>query len=93
MSQSYMCTDQRCYELSLWNKGEVIEHVRTTHREKWIIRPAALGVSDSHGRLWYCFNCETRLGKDHRSFQSDEAMWSHLNDCHDSVLDMISKMD
>jgi hypothetical protein len=92
MSHSYKCTDQRCNELYLWNKGEVIEHVRT-HGEISIDRPAALGVSDNHGHLWYCFNCETKLGKNHRSFQSDEAMWSHLNDCHDSVLDMISKMD
>jgi hypothetical protein len=85
MSQSYVCTNQRCKERELQDLGEVIDHLRT-HGGILISRPAALGVSDSHGHLWYCFSCETNLAKDHRSFRSDRAMWDHLNACHGHML-------
>ena len=58
-----------------------IEHVRK-HHDRNIKRPAgAVGDSDSHGRVWYCFGCETDR-KDHRSYNSSEAMYQHLKDCH-----------
>jgi hypothetical protein len=34
------------------------------------------------GHVWYCHACEGRLGQDHRSYDSDRAMWGHLNQCH-----------
>ena len=46
-----------------------------------IRRPARVGECDSHGHSWYCFSCET-LTKDHRSFDSGDAMLSHLRDVH-----------
>ena len=59
---------------------DAIEHVRK-HHFSGIRRPGAIGNKDSHGHIWYCFDCDTGL-KDHRSFDSDEAMLAHLNDVH-----------
>lgn len=42
-------------------------------------RPGPLGSSDSHGHMWYCFcnNCEHSM-KGHKSFNSDMALFQHL---------------
>jgi hypothetical protein len=92
MSQTFVCTHQTCNELYLGNLGVVIDHIRGTHGGWTVIRrPSSLGNPDSHGHLWYCFGCETKLGKDHRSFRSDKAIWNHMNACHDSLLDNIRR--
>jgi hypothetical protein len=91
MSQLYTCNDQLCEDdQDLDGLDEVIEHLRTKHKLAFIQRPNKLGTSDGHGHVWYCFQCETNAGKDHRSFQSDAAMWDHLNDCHDYQLPTIT---
>jgi hypothetical protein len=69
--------------------GEVIEHLRRNHQPSNIKRPQALGVSTSHGHLWYCFGCGGRYGKDHKSFDSDRDMWEHISKCHDHWLEDI----
>lgn len=90
----FTCNDRLCHDpldlhgLDLYGLGEVIEHLRSKHLS-FIRRPNALGFSDSHGHVWYCFHCESKTGNDHRSFQSDKAMWDHLNDRHDHQLDGI----
>jgi hypothetical protein len=38
----------------------------------------------------YLGHGDTKLGKGHRRFRSDKAMWDHLNACHDSTLDEIT---
>lgn len=68
---------------------EVIEHLRSKHKLSFIRRPNRPGDQDSHEHVWYCFDGETDTGKDHRSFQSGEAMWNHLNDRHFDQLDGI----
>jgi len=90
MSHYFACNDPLCGgDQDLYSLSEVIEHLRTKHRIPFIRRPQRLGVPDSHGHVWYCFDCEAKSGKNHRSFQSSKAMWSHLNDRHDYQLDMI----
>ncbi|PMD59024.1 uncharacterized protein K444DRAFT_613812 [Hyaloscypha bicolor E] len=90
MSQLYACKDQLCEDYQdLHSLGEIIKHLRTKHKLSFIRRPQSLGISDSHGHVWYCFHYETKRGKDHRSFQSDKAIWDHLNDRHDYQLDKI----
>jgi hypothetical protein len=42
-------------------------HLRRDHEPYHIKRPHAVGVSDSHGHVWYCHACEGKLGQDHRS--------------------------
>ncbi|CAG8975153.1 hypothetical protein HYALB_00004452 [Hymenoscyphus albidus] len=73
--------------INLDTLGEVIEHLRSAHKLTYMRRPNRLGILDSHGHLWYCFHvkCETRevVGKDHRSFRFDGAMWDRFNACHD----------
>ena len=72
-----------CAEPLTGDKDDAIEHIRKCFNNGYFIRrPGAVGVSDSHGHIWYCFSCETKT-KNHRSFNSDAAMWQHLNDCHD----------
>ncbi|CAG8952051.1 hypothetical protein HYFRA_00000787 [Hymenoscyphus fraxineus] len=100
MSQKYTCKARRCQlftadsdkpSINLDTLDEVIEHLRSAHKLTYIRRPNRLGIPDTHGHLWYCFHvkCETREGKDHRSFRSDGAMWDHLNACHDWDIDGI----
>lgn len=83
MAQTYACTSPSCPQFeTFYPLDEMIEHIRKKHISS-IRRPNALGISDSHGNVWYCFACEGSLGQDHRSFNSDQAMWAHLNDKHD----------
>jgi hypothetical protein len=64
---------------------DAIEHVQQ-HHASYVRRPQAVGCPDSYGHLWYCFGCETAL-RDHRSFNSHEAMLHHLTDRH--VIDIV----
>lgn len=61
------------------DKGQAIEHLRAKH-VSFIGRPK-FGQTDAHGHYWYCFDCGSGL-KNHRSFNSDKAMWSHLKASH-----------
>jgi hypothetical protein len=94
MSQSYICTDRLCNDCYLWDLGQVIDHLRGIHDHNiFIRRPSALGFPDSHGNFWYCFGCDTKLSKDHRSFKSDKAMWDHLKaweEVQDVAMDLIT---
>jgi hypothetical protein len=89
MSQSYTCKDTYCNSRYLWDLGQVIEHLRGAHGKSFLRRPCVLGILDSHGHLWYCFGCDTKLGKGYRSFRSDKTMWDHLNTCRDCDVDDI----
>ena len=90
MAQIYDCTNQLCeYGQYLCGPGEAIEHLREKHKLLFIRRPQRPGTPDTHGNIWYCYACETKMGKDHRSFQSDGAMWRLLNHCHNHELDDI----
>lgn len=83
ISQLYDCEDQLCEgDQYLFGLDEVIEHLRKKHKRSFIKRPQGLGISDSHGHVWYCFDCEADTGKDHKSFKSGKDMWNHLNSCH-----------
>ena len=79
--------DYTCMECGkqMYCTEDVIEHLRKKKCFKYapvdIRRPNALGEEDSHGNVWYCFSCTTSR-KDHRSFQSEEAMLQHLMACH-----------
>jgi len=94
MFQSYICTDKFCHDHYLHylgDLGKVIDHLRGIHGQNFTRRPSALGMLDTHGNMWYCFRCSGKLGKDHKSFKSDRAMWDHLNACHDLSLDDITR--
>lgn len=88
--QLYTCNDRICRDSEvLYDVGEVIEHLRRKHKLLFS-RQRGLGSPDRHGHIWYCFYCKTKTGKNHRSFDSHKAMWDHLNDRHDDMLDTIS---
>jgi hypothetical protein len=76
-----------CYEhdKEITDMMQAIEHLRAKHVD-FIKRPGRLGQMDAHGHCWYCFDCGTEL-KDHRSFDSDEAMWGHLKSKHRHTMD------
>jgi hypothetical protein len=66
MPQLYACNDQLCqHDQDLYSLDEVIEHLRKKHKLSFIKRPNRLGISDGHGHVWYCFQCEAKTGKDH----------------------------
>ena len=56
---------------------DIGKHLRKYHRLD--IRHAE---SDSHGHSWYCFSCNSNSGKNHRSFDADQALFDHLRDVH-----------
>ena len=86
ISQRYVCEHQLCQD-----DQYLCGLLRKKHKLPFIIRPNGLGDSDGHGHVWYCFDCGTKMGKNHKSFGSGEAMWDHLNSCHnyDYELDKI----
>lgn len=66
---------------------EAIDHVRRFHAS-FIKRPGRAGEIDAHNHMWYCFYCSTSI-KDHRSYDSDNAIWTHLRHNHDSIVNYI----
>ena len=77
----YTCTDDGN---EFWSAADLIEHIRK-HYASFIGRPGCPGITDSHGHIWYCFDCEQSL-KDHRSFDSDKAMLDHFKQCHGDIM-------
>ena len=77
-----ICPNHECTwcATTFFDLGDAIEHLRKKHMH-FIGRPGAVGSSDGHGHIWYCKGCDTDF-KDHRSFNSDEAMLAHLRDRH-----------
>jgi hypothetical protein len=89
MPQLYYCQGQGC-DYGPYQLDETIEYIRSKHQLYFIQRPNKVGVPDLHGHLWYCFKCDTRMGKGHRSYQTHKAMWDHLNHCHNYELPGVS---
>ena len=56
---------------------DIGKHLRKYHR-----LDIRLAESDSHGHSWYCFSCNSKSGKNHRSFDSDQALFDHLRTVH-----------
>ncbi|KAL4778454.1 hypothetical protein BJX76DRAFT_343143 [Aspergillus varians] len=81
----HMCTE---HGDDFWGLDKAIEHLRR-HHASFIRRPGRLGAADSHGHIWYCMDCESRYLNDHRSFDSDGAMWKHLTACHPFISDCV----
>lgn len=64
------------------------EHVRRFHAS-FVTRPGRPGEIDTHNHMWYCFGCSSNV-KDHRSYDSDNAMSTHLrHNNHGTVVDRI----
>jgi hypothetical protein len=92
MPQGYGCADARCQHFYTEDLSGVIEHVRRAHNDGLLKRPHALGTPDTHGHLWYCFECDSRSGNDHSSYDSDQAMWDHLSRCHEYCVSTIENL-
>ncbi|KKZ66223.1 hypothetical protein EMCG_08049 [[Emmonsia] crescens] len=88
-AQYYTCIEHKIDYMTL---DGVVEHLRASHTQL-IKRAGALGVQDSHGHMWYCFICDTDPFKDHRSYNSHTAMWTHLRDKHSSILGSIVRLN
>ena len=56
-------------------------HLRKYHRVD-IRLAGCLEETNSHGHYWYCFSCNSKSGNDHRSFDSDQALFDHLRTVH-----------
>jgi hypothetical protein len=69
------------------SQDSLIEHLRR-HHAGFISRPGPVGYSDTHGHMWYCFDCES-VNNSHRSFDSSQAMLDHLRRCHGWIMDGI----
>jgi hypothetical protein len=78
-----LCPNSRCKYCAnnFDDLGDAIEHIRKAHGINKIGRPGAVGCPDSHDHVWYCSDCET-AARDHKSFDSDEAMLQHLTARH-----------
>ena len=60
---------------------DIGKHLRKYHRVD-IRLAGCLEETDSHGHSWYCFSCNSKSGKNHRSFDSDQALFDHLRTVH-----------
>ena len=58
---------------------DIAKHLRKKHGVD--IHTTTYDV-DAHGHSWYCFSCNSKSGKNHRSFDSDQALFDHLRDVH-----------
>jgi hypothetical protein len=95
MAPIYECTGiyQKCHDFcTSGGLGDIFEHLRSSHALDFVRRPGAQGSFDSHGHLWYCFQCDGKSCKDHRSFDSDQAMWAHLDACHGGWMAILYKI-
>ena len=84
-SNSNRMSKRFCFicEVHLETDHNVIEHLNKQHKCSWIRQPRAVNGCDYYGQVWYCFKCEDRQRcKTHRSFQSDRAFLSHLQNNH-----------
>ena len=70
-----------------FNIREAIEHIRRSHAS-FIGRPGRAGEIDGHNHMWYCYDCGSNI-KNHRSYDSDNAMWTHLKRNHETIVDCI----
>ena len=84
MSECVCVTCQKTFD----GVADAIEHIRKCSSGMDIRRPGALYDEDSHGNMWYCFSC-SKGHKDHRSFQTNEAMRQHLSDVHRHAFNMV----
>lgn len=55
------------------------KHIRKRHGVDVRRTP---GFIDRHNHMWYCFDCQGKGGKDHRSFDCDTGVIDHLRDAH-----------
>lgn len=92
MPREYTCSSIRCQRFYTEDLGEVVEHIRRAHDNGSLKRPQALGTPDAHGHVWYCFECESRSGNDHSSFNSDQAIWAHLSCRHEYCVSTIENL-
>ena len=60
---------------------EIATHLHKHHQVD-IRLAGCVEETDSHGHYWYCFTCNSKSGNDHRSFDSDQALFDHLRDVH-----------
>ena len=60
---------------------EIATHLHKHHHVD-IRLAGCVEETDSHGHYWYCFTCNSKSGNDHRSFDSDQALFDHLRDVH-----------
>jgi hypothetical protein len=81
-------TDYACIKCTAARKHEthaglmlMLEHARKCSGGA-DIRRGRLGEPDAHGHLWYCFSCDNKTGKGHKSFDSDQGMCDHLRAVH-----------
>ena len=51
-------------------------------RRKHCLDVRYCGMEDAHGHCAYCFGCEGKNGKNHRSFDSEDALLSHIKSKH-----------
>ena len=74
----YVCPEDD--RLTFYDLCSLCKHLRRKH----FLDVRYCGMEDAHGHCAYCFKCEGKNGKDHRSFDSEDALLSHIQTKHDS---------
>lgn len=94
MAPSYTCKHETpsCQQFRSASLNEALDHLSKHDSHKFLNFSKFLPVPDSRGNIWYCYACERKSGRKHRSFRSDQAVWDHLVACNgDSILKDIEK--
>jgi hypothetical protein len=101
MPPSFSCTEDHIVIgpelLHTTNLGDVILHLELLHEPgairrivQWITR----NERDPNGYIWCCYACKRKSGRKCRKYRSDQAMWDHINACHeDWLVDIVETPD
>ena len=78
--QMYYCKDCSTVDTDAeFHSYDLAKHLRKHHG---VDIHTTSYISDSHGHSWYCFSCNSKSRKNHRSFDSDQALFDHLRTVH-----------
>ena len=101
MPPSFSCTEDHIVIgpelLHTTNLGDVILHLELLY-EREAIRRIVQWITpngrDTNGYIWCCYACKGKSGRKCRKYRSDQAMWDHINACHnDWLVDIVETPD
>jgi len=83
-SKSVMLNMLKCEDKEYYSELQLWRHMRKEYNVD--VRLAPNG-QDSHGHMYYCMSCTSGY-KDHKSFDSEQAITDHVRDVHSKHIEL-----